>query len=211
MRKIIWEVRVLSPPPVMKYCKKCGCRQPFMNSDCFRVNAQRKSLDVWLIYKCSKCDATWNASVFTRVPPQSIPAGLLAGFHENDDALAERYAMDMDFLRRNGAEAGMPEYTIAGDVFSLEEAAELEIKSQYPLPVKVSALVRAKLGLSQKVYSDLVCSGRITGTASEDLVKCRLGKGITLVFSKSSAASPEAVPQTGASQSIPPCLPRPGC
>ena len=57
---------------------------------------------VWLIYKCSDCDAAWNAAVFSRVSPQSVHAELLDGFYRNDAALAERYAMDYAFLRGNG-------------------------------------------------------------------------------------------------------------
>ena len=50
MRKVIWEVRYLSLPQVLRHCKKCGQKTLFTCSEKFRVNAQQKTLDIWLIY-----------------------------------------------------------------------------------------------------------------------------------------------------------------
>jgi hypothetical protein len=93
-------------PTVVKYCKKCKKKTEYASSGLFRVNAQRKSLDVWLIYKCKKCNTTWNLTVLSRVTTGSVPPDLLHGFHENDSALAKRYATDMAVLKRNGVEPG---------------------------------------------------------------------------------------------------------
>ncbi|MBD5085215.1 MAG: DUF1062 domain-containing protein [Clostridiales bacterium] len=185
MEKKTWEIQVLSPPHILKYCKKCGKKVEFTCSGQFRINAQRRYLDIWLIYKCFNCNATWNATVFSRISPQSIPAELLDGFHSNDEALAERYAMDIAFLRGNGVEVEPPKYSVIGDSFSPNEAVELEIKTEYSLPVKVSSLIRAKLHLSQKEYSQLAASGIIQSIPTQDLQKCRLNDGITLIFNGS--------------------------
>lgn len=69
MNKIIWEIQCHSSLPAYRYCKKCGEKRAFTCSGQFRVNAQQKHLDVWLIYKCPDCDTTWNASVCCRVSP----------------------------------------------------------------------------------------------------------------------------------------------
>ena len=182
MEKKTWEIQVLSPPHILKYCKKCGKKVEFTCSGQFRINAQRRCLDVWLIYKCIHCSATWNAAVFSRVSPQSIHAELLDGFYQNDEALAKRYAMDIAFLRGNGVEAAPPQYSVIGDSFSPNEAVELEIKTEHPLPVRVSSLIRAKLHLSQKEYLRLVSGGIIQSIPNQDLQKCRLNDGITLIF-----------------------------
>ena len=52
LRTVVWEVQYQTPPPAVRYCKKCGSQKEFVSSGQFRVNAQRKYLDVWLIYKC---------------------------------------------------------------------------------------------------------------------------------------------------------------
>ncbi|WP_243015095.1 DUF1062 domain-containing protein, partial [Brevibacillus borstelensis] len=58
------DIQYLSPPPAIKYCKKCGKKTEYVCSGLFRVNAQCKYLDIWLIYKCSNCDSTWNMTIY---------------------------------------------------------------------------------------------------------------------------------------------------
>ena len=98
MKKIVWEIEYFSLPPVIKYCKKCREKKAFICSGQFRVNAQRKSLDIWLIYKCSSCDTTWNATLYSRISPQSLNPELLEAFHRNDEMLIEQFAMNADLL-----------------------------------------------------------------------------------------------------------------
>lgn len=182
MKKIIWEVQSLSLLPVLKYCKKCGRKNLFACSQQFRVNAQRRYLDIWLIYKCCDCNTTWNATVYSRISPQSIKPQLLDGFYKNDNELVEKYAMDSQFLQENGVEVGLPQYSVIGDCFSLNETVQLEIKSKYSLSVKVSSVVRSKLLLSEKEYLQLITSGKIKSFPNQDLKKCKLKEGVTLVF-----------------------------
>lgn len=182
MKKIIWEVQSLSLLPVLKYCKKCGRKNRFACSRQFRVNAQHRYLDIWLIYKCCDCNTTWNATVYSRISPQAIKPQLLDGFYKNDNKLVEKYAMDSQFLQENGVEVGLPQYSVIGDCFSLNETVQLEIKSKYSLSVKVSSIVRNKLLLSEKEYLQLITSGKIKSFPNQDLKKCKLKEGVTLVF-----------------------------
>ncbi|MBM6804880.1 DUF1062 domain-containing protein, partial [Mediterraneibacter glycyrrhizinilyticus] len=108
MKKIVWEIEYFSLPPVIKCCKKCREKKAFICSGQFRVNAQRKSLDIWLIYKCSSCDTTWNATLYSRISPQSLNPELLEAFHRNDEMLIEQFAMNADLLHKNGFEMGLP-------------------------------------------------------------------------------------------------------
>ena len=100
---------------------------------------------------------------------------------------------DAALLQKNGAQFLLPEFTVEGEAFSLTQEVELEIKSAFPLPVKVSALVRQKLSLSQKLFSELADSGRLTSIPSQQLNKCKLQSGIRLIFSPNSA-SPDSSP-----------------
>lgn len=184
MKKKTWEVQYLSLPPVIKHCKKCGTNMEFICSMQFRINAQRRSLDIWLIYKCSDCDTTWNATIYSRISPQSLNPALLDGFYRNDKNLVEQYAMNRNFLHGNGVEVGLPQYSIIGDSFLFDEDIELEIKSKYSFPIKISSLVREKLNLSQKEYSQLIDSGTLKSIPNQDLKKGRLKKDIVLFFNK---------------------------
>lgn len=183
MRKVVWSLQCSALPAARKYCKKCGAKTLFFCSEQFRVNAQRKYLDVWLIYRCSSCDTTWNATILTRVAPQSLPPALLEGFHSNDRRFVTQFAMDVEFLRKNGAEVSLPGWSVVGEAFSPWEAAEVRIQSEFSLPIRVSTVVRSKLGLSAQRFSDLLAAGKIKSVPEQDLRKCRVKNGIILIFS----------------------------
>ena len=85
-------------------CGGCGKKQEFVNSGKFRVNANGKSVDVWLIYRCKKCKHSWNLTIYERTKPGKIPAELFEAFLENDHDTAMAYGRDIDFLKRNNAE-----------------------------------------------------------------------------------------------------------
>lgn len=192
MKKIVWDVQYLSLLPVLRYCKKCGKKSVFICSGQFRINAQRRCLDIWLIYKCLSCDTTWNATIYSRVSPQSLPTDLLDDFYKSNEELVEHYAMNGDFLRGNGVEVGLPSYSVVGNNFSLDETVELEIKSKYSCSMKISSIVREKLHLSQKKYLQLILNGRIKSISDQNLKSCRLKNGIILVFNEKQNKEPDA-------------------
>lgn len=182
MKKVVWEIEYHALPKVTTYCKKCGRKTTFVCSGKFRVNAQRRTLDIWLIYKCANCDSTWNASVYSRISPQSLSPERLEGFCKNEESLIMEYAMDYGFLYRNGVKAELPSYSIIGESFVPGEDIELEIKSKYAVPIKVAALVREKLHLSQAAYYQLIEHGIMKSIPEQNLKKCNLKKEIILTF-----------------------------
>jgi hypothetical protein len=100
----IWRVFACATPTVSRACATCGARRRFRSSDRFRVNAQQRRIDVWLVYRCSACDATWNLSVASRRTPEQLGADLVR-FERNDPALARSCAFDRGLLARAGARA----------------------------------------------------------------------------------------------------------
>lgn len=174
MRKIIWKIQCHSLRLVVKHCKKCGKEENFYCTKKFRVNAQKKSLDIWLIYSCTVCNTTWNARVYTHVSPQSLSQKQLNGFMENNYALVKRYAMDADFLYNSGAgKILLPQYSVIGEEFSLNEAVELEIKTKYPLAIKVIAIIKEKLHLPHSACLRLIENNNIKSADGSNLKKCR--------------------------------------
>ena len=93
-----------------------------------------------------------TARSIPRVSPQNLGATLLEQFHSNDKNLATQYARDISLLQRNGVEIKMPDFQVVGENVSLEKAARIKIKNQYVLPLKVSSILRTKLGISQREY-----------------------------------------------------------
>ena len=102
---LVWRVATTEAPLVVKDCAKCSVRSRFVCSEKFRVNAQQRSIDVWLIYRCTACDSTWNCRLIRRAAPTAIDPDLYAKFLSNDRDAAMRYAFDLALLKRNGVTA----------------------------------------------------------------------------------------------------------
>ena len=75
-----------------------------MNSGKFRVNANGRHVDVWLIYRCIKCKHSWNLTIYERTDPNRIPKDLYELFLENDEDTAREYGNNIEFLKKNKAE-----------------------------------------------------------------------------------------------------------
>lgn len=178
---ITWDIQYFDSPSVLRYCKKCGKKSEYICSGEFRVNAQQKALDIWLIYKCVHCNTTWNSTIYSRVSPQKLGTVLLEQFYKNDKNLATQYAMDSSLLQRNGAQIKMPGFQVAGEDVSLEKAVRVKIRSQYVLPLKVSSILRTKLGISQRKFDALLQNGRIQSDTGQDLKKCKLSSSEIMV------------------------------
>jgi hypothetical protein len=150
-----WHIKPLNTPVVMRNCSHCGGRSEFVCSSKFRVNAQQKHIDVWLIYNCNKCGCSWNMTILSRVSPVDIGRELYDEFLDNSAGLATRYAFDADLLRRNGVRICCDDvtYDIEGDSISLEhlnnEDITVHIKSPYQMPLRLDKLLREKLGVSR--------------------------------------------------------------
>lgn len=89
---------------VIHNCGGCGCKQRFINTKRFRVNANGNRLDVWLIYQCEKCKHTMNLSIYERVDKRKMPKEEYPLFLRNDEGLAERYGTNYGFFKKNRVE-----------------------------------------------------------------------------------------------------------
>ena len=89
-----WEIHQDGVPALRRFCPGCGCERPFVSSGKFRMNANGRRLDVWLIYKCPACGTTWNMEVVARTPVSELSPGRLRAYESNDPAAARAYACD---------------------------------------------------------------------------------------------------------------------
>ena len=94
-----WFIRPLAPPRAWRYCPTCKGASEFVCSERFRVNAQKKTIDVWLNYRCGSCDSVWKAPVIERRPVSQLSAALLEAFARDDEATVWKYAFDVARLR----------------------------------------------------------------------------------------------------------------
>ncbi len=68
-----WRVRTTDFPTILRRCRTCPaavCRTQGL----FRVNANRKLLDVWLLARCQVCGQTVKLTVLDRATVRSIDA-----------------------------------------------------------------------------------------------------------------------------------------
>ncbi|HEI9768981.1 TPA: DUF1062 domain-containing protein [Morganella morganii] len=111
--KVTWIVTPVGYQRIAKRCPSCNIKRDFTPSGAFRVNSQKKVLDVWSIYKCTHCDYTWNISLFSRLHFSKINRQLYHRLMTNDAATVQHFASDIAMLKRNNAElSGWPDFTV---------------------------------------------------------------------------------------------------
>jgi hypothetical protein len=99
LRSERWHIRPLELPRPWRYCTSCATARAFVCSERFRVNAQKKSLDVWLNYRCGSCEEVWKLPLFERCSVSEIGAAQLDDFARHDPSAVWRYAFDVARLR----------------------------------------------------------------------------------------------------------------
>ena len=166
----ILEVQVRNTPIIKKKCNRCG-NSRFYCSDKFRMNAQKKSLDIWLIYKCSACDSTYNATILSRTKPENINKELLTMFMENDVRTAWKYAFSIELAKINRMEVDYTsvQYDLITDTPSKAKLLscsfdQVVLKIQYPIDfnLKVATLIKKALNLSTNQLTKLIDDGMFT-------------------------------------------------
>lgn len=145
-----WIVRAIESPRVFRRCSRCEEKRPFLSSEKFRVNAQKRRIDVWLIYRCAECNDTWNCDVIERAAPERIGPEALDRFRKNDAGEARRRAFDFAAITRLGVEVerSIP-YIIERPVLSLNHLVRVEIELSDPIWVRLDALLAKALGVSR--------------------------------------------------------------
>ncbi len=73
MKTSIWRVEATAAPVALRPCGTCGADAEFASTGLFRVNAQKKRLDVWLFYRCATCGSVWNSAVISREMANQSP------------------------------------------------------------------------------------------------------------------------------------------
>lgn len=183
----LWSARPKGLPLVLKYCGRCGRKSAFYCSGNFRVNAQKKMLDVWLIYKCEACEATWNMELFSRVGPRTLDGGLYDGFLKNDAALAARYACDASLLQKNRVEAdfdALP-FEVEGELPNLLAPGPHEVALECRFGARLDRLLSQKLCASRTAVQRLMETGDIglAGKREKGIGNLRVKGNIKLTLS----------------------------
>lgn len=134
-----------------------------------------KTLDVWSIYKCEKCDYTWNIDIFSRINTNKLDPELHEHFLHNSADQVRRCAYDYSILKKNNAELGpTPSFNIEGPTpYALSNIAIAHIKVlfEHPIPVRLINLLTRKLSISRREVLRLIEHQVILGINPTELNK----------------------------------------
>lgn len=165
--KALWVIRELGLPAIVKTCMSCRSTRHHPTGK-FRVNANGKLLDVWMLICCELCGRTSKIPIHERTYVRALESERLLMFENNDPAMVRELAMDGALARKAAyqldwsgtweLETDMPFYEL-----EREDPAPLKviIRFELPVPIRVEKLLTTGFGLSRSAMRGMVDSGRI--------------------------------------------------
>jgi hypothetical protein len=171
-----WLVYRTDLPLIRRRCLRCSSAQ-YRSHGKFRVNANGKLLDVWLLALCIGCRETVKLTVLERVHVRTIDPSTLTRFHHNDLELAAKLLEDPRLLRRNGVtldwDGAWALQKMTVDV-SEAEVVDTSVRFVQRIPIRVTTLLSVGLDVSRSEVRRLASDGslssahRLTGKSSGD-------------------------------------------
>ncbi|WP_233219689.1 DUF1062 domain-containing protein [Micromonospora sp. RP3T] len=147
-----WVVRRTRLPLLSRRCVDCPSESATTGDGRFRVNANGKLLDVWLLVRCVRCDRTSKLTVHERTSVGSLDPAELHGYHTNDARLVASALLDPAFRRRNHVVLDWTDaWRLDAVPVPLGEAWPIRVEVVFhdPVPVRPDRLVARGLGLSR--------------------------------------------------------------
>ncbi|MGC4947428.1 DUF1062 domain-containing protein [Streptomyces sp. DT224] len=171
---IHWAVMPTRLPLVLRRCHSCASGT-FRPHGTFRVNANHKLLDAWLLALCTGCGDTTKVAVLERAHVRSVRPELLDRMHANDPALARELLQDGVVRRRNRIAldwTGAWRLDTGGDTRPEHEAIDVSVRFGARIPLRPLRLIADGFGLSRAdterllAEGNLVSAARLTGRTS---------------------------------------------
>jgi hypothetical protein len=174
-RKALWVIRELGLPTIIKTCVSCRSTRHHPTGK-FRVNANGKSLDAWMLIGCELCDRTSKIPVHERVHVRELENERLRMYEDNDPAMVRELVMDealagrsryrLDWTGTWELETDMPFSAPRHEAQHEPGRAdpvplEVLVSFELPAPIRLENLLTAGLGLSRPVVRRMVDSGDI--------------------------------------------------
>lgn len=147
-----WVVRRTRLPLLSLRCVDCRSESATTAEGAFRVNANGRLLDVWLLVRCVSCDRTSKLTVHERVPVRSVDPVELGGYRANDPGLVAATLLDPLFARRNRFTLDWTgAWRLDTPPPSPDEAWPVQVAVVFedPVPVRPERLIAHGLGLSR--------------------------------------------------------------
>ncbi|MGW1806497.1 DUF1062 domain-containing protein [Streptomyces sp. NPDC002078] len=171
-----WVVAPTCLPLVLRRCHACASEH-FRANGKFRVNANHKLLDAWLLVLCTGCGETAKLTVLERMNVRSVPPELLDRLHDNDPGLSAELLQDPVVRRRNRIAldwAGAWRLDTGGSDHLDREVIDVSVRFAARIPVRPVRLIAEGCRLSRAEVEGLITEGnlvsavRLSGRLSGD-------------------------------------------
>ncbi|MFJ4205032.1 DUF1062 domain-containing protein [Streptomyces sviceus] len=162
-----WVVMPTCLPLVLRRCHTCASDR-FRADGKFRVNANHKLLDIWLLVLCTACGETAKLTVLERTHVRSVRPELLDRLHDNDPALAAELLQDPVVRRRNRVALdwnGAWRLDTGGSDHLDREVIDVSVRFAARIPVRPVRLIAEGCGLSRAEVERLVTEGKLVSVA----------------------------------------------
>ena len=150
-------------PLVLRRCHACASGR-FRANGKFRVNANHKLLDVWLLVLCTGCGETAKLTVLERMNVRSVRPELLDRLHDNDAGLAAELLQDPVVQRRNRIALDWDDawrLDTGGSDHLGREVIDIEVRFAARIPVRPVRLIAEGCGLSRAEVERLITEGKL--------------------------------------------------
>ncbi|MGW7637804.1 DUF1062 domain-containing protein [Streptomyces decoyicus] len=158
-----WVVMPTCLPLVRRRCHACTSGH-FRANGKFRVNANHKLLDAWLLVLCTACGDTAKLTVLERMNVRSVRPGLLDRMHDNDPALAAELLQDPVVRRRNRIALDWDNawrLDTGGSDHLDREVIDVSVRFAARIPVRPVRLIAEGCGLSRAEVERLITEGKL--------------------------------------------------
>ncbi|MCX5451428.1 DUF1062 domain-containing protein [Streptomyces nigrescens] len=158
-----WVVMPTCLPLVLRRCHTCASDR-FRANGKFRVNANHKLLDAWLLVLCTSCGETAKLTILERVNVRSVRPELLDRLHANDLGLAAELLQDPVVQRRNRIALDWDDawrLDTGGSGHMDREAIDVSVRFAARIPVRPVRLIAEGCGLSRAEVERLITEGKL--------------------------------------------------
>jgi hypothetical protein len=158
-----WVIVPTCLPLVRRRCHACGSRR-FRPSGKFRVNANHKLIDAWLLALCTACGETAKLTVLERMKVRSVRPELLDRLHHNDPGLTAELLQDPVVQRRNRIALDWDNawrLDTGGSDHLDREVIDVSVRFAARIPVRPVRLIAEGYGLSRAEVERLITEGKL--------------------------------------------------
>ncbi|QKV97992.1 DUF1062 domain-containing protein [Streptomyces sp. NA02950] len=158
-----WVVMPTCLPLVLRRCHMCASER-FRANGKFRVNANHKLIDAWLLALCTTCGETTKLTVLERMNVRSIRPELLDRMHDNDPGLTAELLQDPVVRRRNRIALDWDNawcLDTVGPAHLDREVIDVSVRFAARIPVRPVRLIAEGCGLSRAEVERLITEGKL--------------------------------------------------